>query len=183
MNQPALTLKLTDYMGGRKEAWGSESGQRIHDLLVTDIEGQAQVIVRISLAGIERTDASFARASVIELARRYRGRRGICIVDIPTDDILENWDAAAIHRGQNLIAWTRKGPRLLGPALREDTWGLLKFVLQHDEVGTAELAKVMKKQVTNVSTRLKRLCDEGLVLRREVTAPSGGVEYRYLAIH
>lgn len=183
MNQQVLTLRLADYLGGRTDPWGSENGQRVHDLLVTDIDREPQAIIRISLADVERTDASFARASIVELARRYRGRRGICVVDIPTEDILENLDAAANHRGQNVIAWTKKGPRLLGPPLREDTWGLLKFVLQHNDVGTAEVAKVMKKQVTNVSTRLKRLCDDGLVLRREITAPSGGVEYRYLAIH
>jgi len=76
MNQSTLTLKLTDYLGGAKEAWGSESGQRIHDLLVADIE----VSRRSSFESLWRessgTDASFARASVIELARRYRGPGG-----------------------------------------------------------------------------------------------------------
>jgi len=48
MNQSTLTLKLTDYLGGAKEAWGSESGQRIHDLLVADIEVQPQVIESVN---------------------------------------------------------------------------------------------------------------------------------------
>jgi len=49
-------------------------------------------------------------------------------------------------------------------------------------VSTAEAAKVMKKQVNNVSTRLKRLYEDGVIFRAEATAPSGGVEYRYIAI-
>ena len=178
-----MTLKLSAYLEGRSDAWGSEEGRQVHLRLVEAIDGNPEaLIVRISLEGIRRTDASFARASVIELAHRYRGRRGICLVDIPSEDVLENWAAAARQREQNLLAWTDKGVRLLGPVLRKDTWELLKLVSQRGEMGTAEVAKVLKKQVTNVSTRLKRLYDDGLVMRQEVTAPSGGVEYRYTGI-
>lgn len=184
VKQITHTIRLAELLGGRSDAWGSNEGRDIHARLADELDQRPEaLIVRVSLAGIRQTDASFARASVIELAHRYRGRRGICLVDIPSEDVLVNWDAAALQRGQNLLAWTDKGFRLLGPPLREDTFALLQVVTERGEIGTAEVAKVMKKQVTNVSTRLKRLNDEGLVLRREVTAPSGGMEFRYLAIH
>jgi predicted transcriptional regulator len=72
---------------------------------------------------------------------------------------------------------------LIGPKPSEDTWELLRLVLKRGEVSTAEAAKVLGKQVNNVSTRLKRLSEEGLVLRRDVNASTGGLEFRYLAIH
>jgi hypothetical protein len=140
------------------------------------------LIIRVSLGGIRRTDASFARESVVELAYMLRGRRGVCVVDVPSKDVLDNWDAAALKRGQCLVVWGTKGPSVIGPKPSEDTWQLLKLVLKRNEVGTADAAKALNKKVNNVSTRLKRLSEEGLVLRRDVAASTGGLEYRYLAI-
>lgn len=182
MKQDTHSLKLRDVLQ-RDEAWGHQEGKETYEQLVQQIDAHPEgMIVRISLAGIKRTDASFARASVVELAHRYRGRRGVCLVQVPSEDVLENWDAAALHREQHLIAWVKSTPKVLGPKLNADTRDLLNVVFEFGEIGTAEAAKALSKQVPNVSTRLKRLCDEGLVLRREVTAPSGGLEFRYFAI-
>lgn len=177
-----VTYRLVDFLA-RSDAWGTSQGRAVREKLAAAVDSRPDaLIVRISLAGIRQTDASFARESVVELAHRYRGRRGFCVTDFESEDVLENWDAAALKRGQPIVAWTKAGPRLLGPQPRRDTWDLLRLVLQRGEIGTAEAAKVLRKQVTNVSTRLKRLSDEGLVVRREVTAPTGGLEYLYLAI-
>jgi hypothetical protein len=97
-------------------------------------------------------------------------------------DLLENWNAAANAREQTMVVWGPKGPRLIGPQPSQDTWELLKLVLDRGDVSTAEAGRALDKQVNNVSTRLKRLAEEGLVMRREVTAPTGGLEFRYLAI-
>ena len=80
------------------------------------------------------------------------------------------------------MIWGAKGPSIIGPKPSEDTLALLKLVMKRQEVGTAEAAKSLNKSVNNVSMRLKRLADEGLVLRRDIAAPTGGLEYRYLAI-
>jgi DNA-binding Lrp family transcriptional regulator len=95
---------------------------------------------------------------------------------------MDNWDAAALKRGQALVVWSSKGPQLIGPKPSDDTWELLKLVLKRGELSTADAAKALGKQVNNVSTRLKRLSDEGLVLRRDTSASTGGLEFRYLAI-
>jgi predicted transcriptional regulator len=81
-----------------------------------------------------------------------------------------------------LVVWDGPEPKLIGPQPSEDTWELLRYVLKKRDVTTAEAAKALRKQVNNVSTRLKRMTDEGLVLRKEVSAPSGGLEFRYLSI-
>lgn len=182
VNPTVITIRLREFLD-RDDGWGSEEGIEMRHKLLRVVESHPQALVfRISLHGIRRTDASFARESVVELAHLLRGRRGICVVDVPSKDILDNWDAAALKRGQCLVVWGSKGPSVIGPRPSEDTWTLLKLVLKRHEVGTAEAAKSLNKKVNNVSTRLKRLADEGLVLRRDVAAPTGGLEYRYLAI-
>ena len=180
----ALDIRLQDFLGGRVDAWGSEEGIAVREQLARAVEAHPDAtIIRVSLKGIRRMDTSFARESVLELAYQFRGRRGVCVTDIPSQDVLDNWDAAAVTRGQALVVWGSNGPRLIGPKPSQDTWELLKLVLKRGEVGTAEAAKVLGKQVNNVSTRLKRLSEEGLVLRRDTNASTGGLEYRYLAIH
>jgi transcription initiation factor IIE alpha subunit len=96
--------------------------------------------------------------------------------------MFENFDHAPIAREQTLVVWGEKGPKLIGPKPSEDTWELLRYVLKHGDVTSAEAAKVLGKQVNNVSTRLKRMTSEGLVLRKDVNAASGGIEYRYISI-
>jgi hypothetical protein len=182
VNPAVTTIRLRDLLD-RDDGWGSEEGIAVREQLLRVVDSHPEsLIFRISLAGIRRTDASFARESVIELAHVLKGRRGVCVTDVPSQDILENWDAAALKRGQCLVIWGGKGPTIIGPKPSEDTLTLLKLVMKRHEVGTAEAAKSLNKSVNNVSTRLKRLADEGLVLRRDIAAPTGGLEYRYLAI-
>jgi hypothetical protein len=179
-----LDIRLRDYFPRRGgDAWGSAEGEVVREKLARVIEDHPEaLVIRISLKGVEITDASFARESVLELAYRLRGRRGVCVIDMPSKDVLDNWHAAAVVREQTLVVWNGKEPQLIGPKPSDDTWELLRYVLKQGDVTTAEAAKALHKQVNNVSTRLKRMTDEGLVLRREVNAPSGGLEYRYLSI-
>lgn len=185
MKLVALEIRLRDYFprkGG--DAWGSKEGQEVREKLAHHIEGHPEAsVVRISLKGVEITDASFARESVVQLAYQRRGKHGFCVVDVPSKDVLDNWHAAALAREQTLVVWDGKEPQLIGPKPSDDTWELLRFVLKQGNVTTAEAAKALHKQVNNVSTRLKRMSDEGLVLRKEVSAPTGGLEFRYLSIH
>lgn len=178
----ALSIRLRNYLE-HEDAWGSVEGSVVREKLLRAWEDRPDAMaLRISLKGTRRTDTSFARECVLELAHRYRGRRGVCVTDVPSPDVLANWDAAAKAREQGLIVWDDREPRLIGPQPSSDTWELLKLVLDRGDVSAAEAARALDKQVNNVSTRLKRLADEGLVLRREVSASTGGLEYRYLAI-
>jgi Winged helix-turn-helix DNA-binding len=182
VNPVVMSIRLRDFLDA-EDVWGSREGIAVRKKLLRAVENHPEAtIIRVSLAGIRRTDTSFARESILELAHQLRGRRGVCVTDVPSQDVLDNWDAAALKRGQALVVWSAKGPQLIGPKPSDDTWELLKLVLKRGELTTAEAAKVLGKQVNNVSTRLKRLSDEGLVLRKDVNASTGGLEYRYLAI-
>ena len=182
------TLRLRDYMAS-DDGWGNKAGSLVQQQLVQDVEQSPQaVIFRISLSGIRCVDVSFARESVIELARRYRGEKGFCLVDvgstedIDAEDILDNWRLAAGDRKQPLTVWTDKGPRIIGPQPTEPAQELLSLVLTRKALGTPEAAKSLNKELNNVSTRLKNLTDRGFILRQEVPAQTGGVEFRYMAI-
>jgi hypothetical protein len=183
VNPVALDIRLRTLVDHGDDAWGSEEGGVVRERLLRRLETHPEAtVIRISLVGMRRMDASFARESVVELAHRLRGRRGVCLTDVPSADILANCDAAARAREQTMVVWGPKGPQLIGPRPSQDTWDLLKLVLDRGDVNTAEAGRALDKQVNNVSTRLKRLTEEGLVLRREVSAPTGGLEFRYLAI-
>lgn len=180
----AVTITLRKLLSdiGCDDPWGSGEGTRVRAKLARAVEDYSSSnIVRLSLAGIRRTDASFLREAVVELVRSFRGRRGMCVVDVASEDVFDNLHAAALVSGQAVIVWTEKGPQLVGPKPTDDTWELLKVVLTNGAVTTAEAAKLLGKQVNNVSTRLKRLTDEGLTVRQDVIAATGGIEYRYLA--
>src|SRR5579863_5615246 len=82
---------------GRDDPWGSDEGNAVRNKLLRIVDAHPHAsVVRISLAGLRRADTSFLREAVMEFARQLRGRRGVCIVDVPSEDIFENCDAAAI---------------------------------------------------------------------------------------
>ena len=140
-------------------------------------------IFRISLEGVRRTDASFPRESVVELARRYREHRGFCLVGVQDEDLLDNWDAAALKRDQPIIAWKDEKHRILGPQPSRGNKELLELVLSNRSVSASNAAKRLNLKLNNASTKLKQLLEQGFILRNEVAAPSGGVEFTYYRIH
>jgi hypothetical protein len=139
-------------------------------------------VYRVSLDGVKRTDASFPRESVIELAKRFRGNKGFCLVDIADSDLLDNWDAAATKREQPMTVWRNGKPEIIG---RKPTAGnevVLNYVLTNGEATAAAIAKQLKLQLTNASTKLRQLEKDGFIMRREETSPTGGIEYSYFRI-
>lgn len=188
VKQTAQTLRLLDYMDS-SDGWGNQAGRLVHQRLFHAVEQRPQeVMFRISLSGVRRVDVSFARESVIELARRYRCKKGFCLVEIgadaeiEADDLLDNWRLAAEDRKQPITVWTDNGPQVIGPQPSQPATELLDLVFKRRILATPEAAKVLRKELNNVSTRLKHLTDRGFILRTEVPSPTGGVEFHYMAI-
>ena len=184
VNQISSTLRLLDFMDGEVDGWGNAAGREVNQRLIDAVEARpATLIFRISLDGIRRIDVSFARESVVELARRYRGVKGFCLVDVASDDLVDNWRSAARDREQPITIWdSKQEASIAGPPATKPTEELLNLVLVRRELETPEAASALKKEVNNVSTRLKQLLDRGYILRQEVQAPSGWVVFRYMAI-
>ena len=193
---PRVTLRLREYMDS-SDGWGVEEGRFVHARLLEVVESHiatrqiSPLIFIISLEGVRRTDASFPRESVMQLAHRFRTQHGFCLRDLNDPVLLENWEAAAIRRAQPILLWREEKSEcrahLLGPKLSEGLRSVFEFLLlgarkSTEEVAefvTAEVAARLEMSVPNASNKLKTLWTEAYIMRREQTAPSGGIEFRY----
>lgn len=177
-----MLIRLRDYIE-TDSPWGNDQGKSTFPKLKGVVEGNpSELVFSISLKGIRRTDASFPRESVVQLAKYYRGSRGFCLVDIQNQDLIDNWDAAAAKLGQPVIIWNGEEYRLIGPQPSEGIRKLVAFVLSVPVTTTNEAAKHLGIKIPNASNKLKKMWEEGYVLRRERTASTGGVEHEYFRI-
>jgi hypothetical protein len=182
MNQNKQVINLLDFTK-ESHPFGNVQGKETFRKLSDFIESHpSTVIFGISLKGIEVTDASFPRESVISVAKRYRESKGIYLEQIPNRDILDNWDYAAKAMVQPLVVWDKNKFILLGPTPTSAGKELIDYVLINGSVSASQVADDLEITVPNASTRLKKLVGEGYFLRSEVIAESGGIEYLYQAI-
>lgn len=182
-----MNIHLLEHMDHRPDGWGHIQGRQVYERLQTVVEAHlSEEIFHISLSGVKRTDITFPRESVIELAKHYRGKLGFCLIDASDEDLLDNWDAAALRREQPLMVWnTIRDPRprrILGPELSTGLREMFSYVLSVPVARTSEAATSLELKVSNASNKLKQLWQEGYILRREQSASSGGVEHCYVRI-
>lgn len=181
MNEPQ-TIRLRDLMT-RDDGWGTEEGHEVYFRLIRAVEKNASTLVfRISLAGVRRTDASFPRESVVEVARRYRKKVGFCLVDVESNDLLDNWDAAAVKKEQPMFVWRSQRPQLIGPQPSPGVADVLKLLVKAERIRATEVADKLSLKIANASMKLKQLWEQGYVLRTEDSADSGGIEFTYWLI-
>ncbi len=181
VKQSPVTIPLRDLMDS-EDGWGHAAGRLVHKRLLDFVEQHPEAITfRISLKGVRRTDASFPRESVIELACRFRGKTAFVLTDIGDPDLLENWDAAARKREQPMLALQQEGNfKLLGPGISQGMRPLFDLLSRSAELTTAEAAAKLGQSVPNVSNKMKSLWESGYVMRMENVASSGGIEFEYL---
>lgn len=182
MNEMAQ-LPLRSLMDAN-EGWGRTAGRETYRKLVDFVESSAGVIVfRVSLVGVKRVDISFASETVIELARRYRAKKGFCFVDLTDKDMEENWAAAAERAKQPMMVWSGNRGRVIGMEPSQGIVEAFRFALAKGEARASDYASnATGVSITNASTKFKQLWEQGFLLRRERTAESGGVEYVYVPI-
>jgi hypothetical protein len=180
----AQPLRLRDFMS-EDDGWGRIAGRETYRKLMDFVEAHPGVLVfRVSLLGVRRIDISFASETLVELARRYRGRKGFCFVDLTDADQIENWAAAAQRAGQPIMSCDEGGkPKVLGLEPSQGNADAFQFALDRPETRAAEYAAARTgMSITNASSKFKQLWEQGFLLRREVVAESGGVEYLYMPI-
>lgn len=165
------------------QGWGRDQGRVVFQRLIKKVEENAgKLVIEVSLKGVERNDISFASETVVEIAKRFRGNKGFVLADVVDDDLIENWDAAAEKKGQPIMVRKGKTVRAIGVQPSSGNAAALDFVLGKASLTASELAEELDLQITNASTKLKQLWETGFVLRRQESAESGGVEFRYFAI-
>lgn len=183
LNEIRDRIVLRNFMD-EDQGWGRESGRIVYQRLLAHVEATPGVIVfRFSFEGIRRLDISFASETVVELAKRYRGAKGFCLVDLSDIDLIENIEAAAVRKVQPLVIWTGDKARVIGPEASQGNREALAFALSRPIVRAAEFAQATRDMlIANASTKFRQLWEQGFLLRREATAESGGVEYVYYRI-
>ncbi len=183
MNEPMERIRLRNFMDS-SEGWGREQGRKVYPALLDLVETRpGAMIFKVSLEGVKRIDISFASETIVELARRYRGKKGFCFIDLVDPDMAENWDAAAARKAQPLVSWDHGKARTLGVSPSQGTLGAFEFALKRPRTRAAEFAAATKDMsIANASTKFKQLWEQGFLLRRDDVAESGGVEYSYYRI-
>lgn len=161
------------------EPYGNQLGKQVFRSIIDFVEEHpGHRIFGVSLAGIKRTDASFPRESVVSVAKQFRGEKCFFIQGFNTADLLDNWDYAAQAKEQNLIVWNHEF-KVIGPKMTSDASTLLKHIIDNPETTTADVARRFDLTAQNASAKLKRLSDQGLIVRSERVAKSGGKEFVY----
>jgi len=179
MNQKSIIIKLLDFTSD-DHPFGNVQGRETFRKLVDFIEAHPlQKVFGISLAGIEATDASFPRESVVSVAKQYRGEKWFFLMHFRSRDLVDNWSYAARAKEQPLIIWSDEEFEIIGPPMNSSAEELAKYVFKNGEVTASKVAAELGLTVPNASTRLKRLVDDGYLMRAEEIAPSGGIEFIY----
>jgi hypothetical protein len=179
MNEGVRVLALHDFMD-RPEGWGRDQGRQVYQRLLRFVEGSpGTVIFKVSMKDVQRLDISFASETLVELARRYRGTKGFCLIDIDDKDLIENVDAAAEKKGQPILVWQGKSAHLIGAKPSEGTREAFQFAMGRAQSRATEFATQKQMPIANASMKFKQLWEQGFLLRRESAADTGGVEYVY----
>jgi hypothetical protein len=182
MNQKSATVRLRE-LTKNAHPFGNSEGKEVFRKLM-DLVGQSPgtEVFGISLDGIEATDASFPRESVISVAKQLRGEKGFYLADLSNRDLIDNWSYAARAKEQPLVIWNNGDFEIIGADLNKSTRDLVEYVLSKGSVLASQVASDLKLSVPNASTRLKSLVSHGFIRRIEDVAETGGIEYRYSAI-
>lgn len=166
---------------GSSDAYGRAKGREVYQKLLGYVEDNSDVVVfKISMKDVKRLDMSFISETVVELARRYRGSKGFCFIDLTDPDLIENCDAAAGRQAQPMVIWDDGKPRPIGHPPSAGNRDAYLFALERPTTRTAEFVAAHEgMSIANASTKFKQLWEQGFLLRRESPADTGGVEYVY----
>lgn len=135
------------------------------------------------MEGVEQIDASFASEAIVELIRRYRGSKGICLVDLDDPEIRFNIDLAAARMNVPVAVWNGKSVEMIGGQPSAGNREALEFALARSQARAAEFAEASANiSIANASTKFKQLWEQGFLMRSESAAESGGVEFVYRRI-
>ena len=177
-------MKLIDYTNGNDHPFGNKQGQETYKRLKQFLDStNEQQVIEISLEGIKATDASFPRESVISIIKHLNGEKSFYLTGFDSKDLLDNWDYAAKAKKQLVITKYEDSLEVIGPDINSSTRELIEYVYSLNSVTTANVAKNLGISVQNASTRLKKLVNEGVVLREEEVALSGGKEFIYKRLY
>lgn len=177
-----MLIQLLGYLN-EPYAYGNEEGRKVFSQLQDLIAKHPdEKIFGISMTGVEVTDASFPRESIISLAKMYKGEKGFYLSDFSTQDLLDNWSYAAQAKAQPIIIKKGKDYEIIGPPVTDTSKALLDIVMKKGVVTTSLIAEELEVSPQNASAKMKKLLELGLVLGSKEAAETGGLEFVFTAI-
>lgn len=183
MNQKTIILDLIEFTNGDPRPYGNAMGRETFNKFINLLDAMPKAYVVAISFGDVTADSSFIREAVISVAKHYRGEKYFYIQDLKNSDVRDNCHYAADAKKQPIVAWSGREHTILGPQPSASNLTLLEAVLSKRSVTTAQIAADLDISVQNASTKLKKLVEEGYIMRREEVAETGGIEYVYAAIH
>ena len=170
-------------MDGATSGWDREQAVPVAAKLVSHLKSMSdQRAAKVSMAGVERMDASFASEAIVEVIGRFRKSMGVCLVDLSNSAIRLNIDLAAERIGVPVTVWNGTEVTVIGLKPSAGNREALEYALSWVEVRTAAFADVAGISIANASTKFKQLWEQGFLMRTEGAADSGGVEFLYRRI-
>jgi len=166
------------------EGWGRGDGRAVYVKLIEHVENHPGVLIfKISFQDVRRIDISFASETIVEVARRYRGKKGFCLIDPCNADLLENLDAAAQRKEQPIMMDSDGVFRIVGALVSQGLRDALNFAMSRPTARVSDYVCSAKDvSLTNASNKFRQLWEKGFLLRREEVAESGGMEFTYFRI-
>lgn len=186
VNEIVARLRLREFTGS-SEAWGRDDGRRVYRALEDKIfeneklDPRTKIFV-LDFSGMERLDASFPQEAIVELIRKFRGRRYFVVTNFDNEIIEENVAMAFEKRNEVGIVRDSRGLRTLGIKLGQDLLDIVALADARESLTSRDVSEKMRISLSNASNKLKNLSELGLLMRTEGVAKSGGRENYYSAI-
>ena len=182
------TLVLKDYLPREDSSfWGSDDGIPARAELEKKIDSLVNAqIIYLSMKGIDNIDASCSREAIVKTIKKYRPEKGFCLIDIQNPDYLDNIFSPAVKLEQPVFVKLGSEYEIIGPnkenAPSRTNQPILDYIQSHGHTTAVDLTKALGLRLTNASTKLKQLLEQGFILRAQDTADGPGLEYFYYPI-
>lgn len=187
MKQNVNTINLKQIMDDFKLVGESANeGKVLYNALVSHIDKHPQYNVFYIDVNSAYFNASFAREGIVKVAKNYRMKKGICLVNVEDEDSLDNILGPVAKLEQPIPYYIHSEFRLIGHKKigipSKTNLPIFNYMLLNGLSTANEVAEKFQLKLSNASTKLKALFEEGFVLREEKKSSSGGIEFFYYVI-
>jgi hypothetical protein len=165
-----------------KQLWGHSLGREVRLEIESELENLARGgVFKIQLKGIEVMDFSFSNevfGKIYSTIGTIYPERAIVLANL-TEYVKINLDAALASLG--FMAVTVKGKRdweVIGKVGDTDIQ-TLEVIANKKQVTAPEVAEILNIKLTTCNQRLRKLTENGLILRAKESARTGGEQFIY----
>lgn len=177
-----MLISLTD-VAQTNNLIGSDLGRAVHQAMYDLISVQPMdKMIAIVPGNAACIDATFAREALVTLGKRLQGSSLVYLKNFENRDFLDNFSYAARALDFHLMHLSGTELQVIGAQLSKSSGAVLEAAFGEGLTTTSAVANAVGMSVQNVSTTMKKMVNEGLLIREEDVAPSGGREWHYQTV-